>query len=411
MIRRGLAVTLCTCAVATTVVYGARPAAAAPVSDAAHNIAGAITASRADAGSSQWSLAGSNSIDIGYDGTSLVYTVTFTQTGGDLSGTLDDPYYPTSGSLSGSVSGDSVTFTFSYPAGSVQGTRTYTGTISGSGAVSGSWTQTGSESPDNGTWSLASNAVLESSSPPTQACNAATAAYQAAQRNLDNLLGDLRNAQNSQADAASKVSDLTQQVDADKALIAQVKSLLSEGQDDNAILSQDLAGLTHTIDQVVRLPLGAVADAAVEAIRVVLLNNLDPEVEGLNAELADTFFQRAAVLVGEDAPLASQIIDLISANLVGALSLPVYTAVAFEAGKIGTAEIALEAVLVQLGPLQDQYTAASSRIGGLEAGLDVAQFVLDSDNADVSRLTSQVDAAQAAAQAALTAMTNACQAG
>jgi hypothetical protein len=110
----------------------------------------------------QWDLNGANEVDVAYDGTSFVYSATITQNGSCLGGTLDDPYYPTSGPISGTVSGDSITFTFSYPSGSIQGTRTYTGTISQSGVASGTWTQSGDESPDNGTWTLADKATTAS---------------------------------------------------------------------------------------------------------------------------------------------------------------------------------------------------------------------------------------------------------
>jgi hypothetical protein len=152
MIGRGLKATLITCTVVALVVSGAGLAAAMPIS-------GAKLAMISQPASSQWNLNGSNSVDVSYDGSVYVYSVTFKQSGGTLSGTLSDPYYPTSGAVSGTVSGNSVTFTFDYPSGSIQGERTYTGTISQSGAVSGTWTQTGSEMPNNGTWTLAGKAV------------------------------------------------------------------------------------------------------------------------------------------------------------------------------------------------------------------------------------------------------------
>lgn len=102
----------------------------------------------------QWSLDGTNEVDVAYDGLEFVYSVTFTQNGTCLRGTLDDAYYPASGPISGEVSGSRVTFTFDYPPGSMQGTRTYTGTIDSSGVTSGTWTQTGDEAPNNGTWAL-----------------------------------------------------------------------------------------------------------------------------------------------------------------------------------------------------------------------------------------------------------------
>jgi hypothetical protein len=162
MIRRGLKVTLSACcAVVASAASWVGLAAVTPASMAAQ-----LTA-QSGSGSAQWNLNGSNSVDVGYDGQGFVYSVTFKQSGSSLSGTLDDPYYPTSGPISGTISGDSARFTFSYPSGSVQGTRTYTGSISQSGGVSGTWTQTGDESPDNGTWTLADTAVPGPSSSPT----------------------------------------------------------------------------------------------------------------------------------------------------------------------------------------------------------------------------------------------------
>ena len=163
MIGRGLKAALITCTVVALVVSGAGLAAAMPIS-------GAKLAMTSQPASSQWNLSGNNSVDVSYDGSEYVYSVTFKQSGSTLSGTLSDPYYPTSGAVSGTVSGNSVTFTFDYPSGSIQGKRTYTGTISQSGAVSGTWTQTGSETPNNGTWTLAGKAVTPS---PSSMCDAA----------------------------------------------------------------------------------------------------------------------------------------------------------------------------------------------------------------------------------------------
>ncbi len=175
--KRGPNITLWSCcfglALAAMATIGAASAAAAPAGFAAQRAASAESdpAAQSDctAGQSQqWDLNGANEVDVAYDGSTFVYSVTVTQNGSCLSGTLDDPYYPTSGPISGTVSGDSITFTFSYPSGSIQGTRTYTGTISQSGVASGTWTQTGDESPDNGTWTLADKATTPTPSECTK---------------------------------------------------------------------------------------------------------------------------------------------------------------------------------------------------------------------------------------------------
>jgi hypothetical protein len=142
----------------STAIGTATPAYSTAFSATAAPASGAAAAAQSDCTAGepeQWNLSGANEVDVAYDGLSFVYGITITQNGSCLSGTLDDPYYPTSGPISGTVSGDSITFTFTYPSGSIQGTRTYTGTISQSGVASGTWTQTGDESPDNGTWTLA----------------------------------------------------------------------------------------------------------------------------------------------------------------------------------------------------------------------------------------------------------------
>jgi len=109
----------------------------------------------------RWNLNGSNTITAIYNNAPFNYTVTFKQDGSCLRGTLTDPYIQPSslqsGPINGSIRGNTVTFSFTYPT-NVQGTRTYTGTISRSGAVSGTWSQTGTQVPNNGTWSLGSKA-------------------------------------------------------------------------------------------------------------------------------------------------------------------------------------------------------------------------------------------------------------
>jgi len=107
----------------------------------------------------QWNLntySGTNGVKVPWNGGTLTYTVTFKQTGSCLSGTLTDPYYAgtATGPIWGTVYGSNVTFSFKYPTGSIQGTRTFTGTIYRGYVVSGKWTETGSEGA-SGSWSLA----------------------------------------------------------------------------------------------------------------------------------------------------------------------------------------------------------------------------------------------------------------
>ena len=107
----------------------------------------------------QWNLSGNNTVVVTLKGSTMTfsYPVHFVQRGGCLSGTLTDPFFPTSGPIHGTVFGRHVRFSFTYPNGSIQGKRTFTGKIDRHGDVSGTWSETGSEN-GTGTWSLAKDA-------------------------------------------------------------------------------------------------------------------------------------------------------------------------------------------------------------------------------------------------------------
>ena len=104
-----------------------------------------------------WNLNGYNKVETVYLGTTYTYTVTFRQFGSCLAGTLTDPGYPTTGPVFGTINRNHVTFTFRYPSGSVQGTRTFSGFINRWGFVSGNWWETGIEN-GMGTFTLARHA-------------------------------------------------------------------------------------------------------------------------------------------------------------------------------------------------------------------------------------------------------------
>jgi hypothetical protein len=105
----------------------------------------------------QWNLSGWNTIENNQFSPPYTYSVTFRQSGNCLSGTMTDSYYPVTGPVRGTINGNQVTFSFRYPSGSIQGVRTFTGTINWRGAVSGTWTETGSEAASS-TWSLTQHA-------------------------------------------------------------------------------------------------------------------------------------------------------------------------------------------------------------------------------------------------------------
>jgi hypothetical protein len=142
-------------AIAALILTGAGPANAAVTTTTAHTTSTAANQPVCNPFQREvWNLNGSNTVDATYNGGNFNYPVTFRQTGSCLRGTLSDPYYPTSGPIYGTVFGKYVTFSFRYPYGSVQGTRTFRGTINRWGAVSGTWSETGSEK-GYGDWSLA----------------------------------------------------------------------------------------------------------------------------------------------------------------------------------------------------------------------------------------------------------------
>jgi hypothetical protein len=145
-------------AAAALVAGGAGVASAAPVTPVAHTSTTGYFRPCNPWASERWDLNGRNHVEAVYQGSTFTYSVTFRQYGGCLTGTLTDPYYPTRGPIHGTVYRNHVTFTFTYPAGSVQGTRTFVGTINRWGSVSGTWSETGSEN-GSGTFTLAKHAA------------------------------------------------------------------------------------------------------------------------------------------------------------------------------------------------------------------------------------------------------------
>ncbi|MGH3257476.1 MAG: hypothetical protein ACRDOU_19140 [Streptosporangiaceae bacterium] len=105
----------------------------------------------------QWNLSGSNTVKVKFEVNTYDYPVYFTQQGNCLTGTMTDPGASFSGRVHGTVYGNFVVFSITYPSGSKQGTRTFNGTINQWGHVSGSWSETGSEN-GSGSWSLSRSA-------------------------------------------------------------------------------------------------------------------------------------------------------------------------------------------------------------------------------------------------------------
>jgi hypothetical protein len=108
-------------------------------------------------GQEQWNLSGSNTDAVKFEVNTYDYPVYFTQRGDCLTGTMTDPGASFSGRIHGTVYGNFVIFSVTYPSGSKQGTRTFNGTINRWGHVSGSWSETGSEN-GSGSWSLSRSA-------------------------------------------------------------------------------------------------------------------------------------------------------------------------------------------------------------------------------------------------------------
>jgi hypothetical protein len=132
-------------AAAALVAGGTGVASAATVSPATHASASWVGPGCNYRALEQWNLNGHNHVAAVYQGSTHIYSVTFKQYGSCLYGTLTDPGYPTTGPIFGTVNKNHVTFTFRYPSGSIQGTRTFSGTINRWGGVSGYWWETGSE--------------------------------------------------------------------------------------------------------------------------------------------------------------------------------------------------------------------------------------------------------------------------
>jgi hypothetical protein len=105
----------------------------------------------------QWNLSGYNTVHVKFEVNTYDYSVNFNQEGNCLTGWLTDPGASFTGRIHGTIYGNFVTFSITYPSGDTQGTRTFNGTINQWGHVSGSWSETGSENA-SGSWWLSNSA-------------------------------------------------------------------------------------------------------------------------------------------------------------------------------------------------------------------------------------------------------------
>lgn len=106
-----------------------------------------------------WNVTGAYTFDTKYLGNDYNYSVTLSQSGNTITGSLNDTYLPSVLTITnGSLSGNTITFSVDYGSGSSQGVRTFTGTIGSSGHMSGTWSETGSEQGHD-TWSTTSGAA------------------------------------------------------------------------------------------------------------------------------------------------------------------------------------------------------------------------------------------------------------
>src|SRR5580658_8015863 len=148
--RLGTRATIWACfagpAIAATILAGAGTASAQTTSPTAHSVS---TTEHIPAGplcspfqKERYNLNGFNTVDVTYLFHHYFYTVDFVQHGSCLSGWLHDPYFSVTEPIFGTVDGNFVTFSFTYPS-FVEGTRTYIGSINHFGFVSGHWFQTG----------------------------------------------------------------------------------------------------------------------------------------------------------------------------------------------------------------------------------------------------------------------------
>lgn len=163
--RLGTKATIWACcagpAIAAIILTGAGTASAQTANPAAHTISTAehLPPPFCDIlQKERWNLNGFNTVDVTYVFHHFTYTVDLVQHGSCLSGWLHDPYFPVTEPISGTVNGNFVTFSFTYPS-FVEGTRTYTGSINHWGFVYGHWSQTGIAWPNFGGWSLSGTAT------------------------------------------------------------------------------------------------------------------------------------------------------------------------------------------------------------------------------------------------------------
>jgi len=109
-----------------------------------------------------WNISGSYIFDYEWNGGHYPNDVIITQTGSSVTGTINWPSgspYLVSGTVAGTVTGNTVILTVAY--NDRPYLRTMTGTIAADGSISGNWNDANPPANDNGSWSTPSGVALK----------------------------------------------------------------------------------------------------------------------------------------------------------------------------------------------------------------------------------------------------------
>jgi hypothetical protein len=256
--------------------------------------------------------------------------------------------------------------------------------------------------------------AVRSEAQVTPGCAAAEANYNALQAAYRELASQLRAAQAAQSSTQDKVNDLIAKMNTDQNIVTKYKQLDSAVDDDvntaNTIIANDDNGIKGLKGQ----SLSTVQEALLKGLSLKF-NAILAQMNQVVADLAAGNLTNARILVREAAagraaalfkfadPLLHFATEVELVNILIPISKSLIS--------VGTAYAAIDSDLGRLQDQQPTYEAAQAELTGppsLQSVINEGKAQVATEGQTISNLTNQVNAAQASAQQAHTAMTAAC---
>jgi hypothetical protein len=256
--------------------------------------------------------------------------------------------------------------------------------------------------------------AVRSDAQVTPGCAAAQANYNALQTAYLELATQLRDAEAAQSRTQDKVDYLIAEMNTDKNTVTQYKQLDSAVDDDVATANNVIANDDNGVKGFIGQDLSTVQAALLKGLTFAL-NRVLAQMEQAAADLAAGEWGNARILVREAAATqAAALLAFADPLLDFATEVDLVNILIPVSKTLASTALTYQAVSSDLNELQElepAYDAAQAELAGppsLQSVINEGKAAAAAEGQTIANLTNQVNAAQASAQQAQSAMTAAC---